>query len=51
MGVNIVQALVGGADVVVVQGVVNGVQGLIHAGVSLIPVLGPILSKVLGLLV
>jgi hypothetical protein len=33
----------------IVEGAVDGVQGLVHAGLHLIPVLGPILAKIVGL--
>lgn len=32
-----------------VEGVIDGAQALVHAGLHLIPVAGPLLSKVLGL--
>jgi hypothetical protein len=48
MAVDIVQGLVftGIGNVAL-----NGVQALLHAGVHLIPFLGPVLSKILALVV
>lgn len=48
MGINLVQDLV-------VQGVgqhaLDAAQALVHAGLKLIPVAGPILGKILGLVI
>lgn len=48
MLVNVVQGLVVQA---VGQHTIDGVQGLLHAGLNLIPVIGPLLGKFLGLVV
>jgi hypothetical protein len=33
----------------IVEGAVDGIQALVHAGLHLIPLAGPVLAKIVGL--